>query len=371
MRHQHVDENTQFECICGQLIYFVNSHCLKCKRLLGFDPVTLQMCTLEPTKTPKLFFASQTQRPVRQCKNVQDCGCNWLVSEHDAETLCQSCALTRTIPDLSTTQNQLRWQKVELSKRRLIAQLLALQLPIPNRKANPENGLVFDLLGKDSDHKMPLTGHAKGLITINIHEADDDYRTQVRTTMHEHYRTMLGHFRHEVGHFYWDILIRDSSWLAPFRKQFGDERLDYAKALDAHYENGAPENWQESFISSYATMHPWEDWAETWAHYLHIMAALNTATSYGIQLSQRETALLSFDASALFDASDYEAEGFLLLMQHWLELVNILNALSRSIGQLDWYPFIISAPVLAKLQFVHLVVRDAGKPPPLDSLELK
>jgi hypothetical protein len=39
----------------------------------------------------------------------------------------------------------------------------------------------------------------------------------------------------------------------------------------------SPANWQKSFISKYATSHPWEDWAETWAHYLHIMDMLETA----------------------------------------------------------------------------------------------
>jgi hypothetical protein len=89
---------------------------------------------------------------------------------------------------------------------------------------------------------------------------------------------LLGHFRHEVGHYFWDRLVAtDPHQLEEFRVLFGDDRQDYGEALKRHYDEGAPANWQDTYISMYATMHPWEDFAETWAHYLHIVDTLETA----------------------------------------------------------------------------------------------
>ncbi len=110
----------------------------------------------------------------------------------------------------------------------------------------------------------------------------------MRVQMHEPYRTLLGHFRHEVGHYYWDRLIAETRWQEGYRNLFGDERASYADALDHHYKNGAPDNWQESSVSAYATMHPWEDWAETWAHYLHMMDAVDTALGFGMSARDME-----------------------------------------------------------------------------------
>src|SRR5437868_9942335 len=131
-----------------------------------------------------------------------------------------------------------------------------------------------------------MTGHKDGIVTMKVEEADDVTRVRVRTQMREPYRTLLGHFRHETGHYYWDRLIANSDWLEPFRGLFGDERASYAEALDRHYQQGAPLDWQPQYVSAYATMHPWEDWAETWAHYLHMMDAVDTALGFG--MSARE-----------------------------------------------------------------------------------
>ena len=116
-----------------------------------------------------------------------------------------------------------------------------------------------------------MTGHDNGLVTIALAEADDAYREQSRVAMHEPYRTLLGHFRHETGHYFWDRLVRDRGRLEACRAMFGDDRQDYGQALQAYYDNGAPADWQSRFVSMYATSHPWEDFAETWAHYLHIV----------------------------------------------------------------------------------------------------
>jgi hypothetical protein len=205
-----------------------------------------------------------------------------------------------------------------------------------------------------------LTGHANGLITLNVEEADDAKREKIRLELHESYRTLLGHFRHEVGHYYWDRLVPDGPWLEPFRKLFGDERADYAAALKANYDDGPPADWADRYISSYASTHPWEDWAETWAHYLHIVDSLGTALGFGLDAEDLEGTIAPFEGDALYAPEDAGAEHFLSLLNSWIEMTMVLNELARSMGQPDFYPFVMSKPVVAKLQLVHLIVQDAA-----------
>jgi hypothetical protein len=204
-----------------------------------------------------------------------------------------------------------------------------------------------------------MTGHASGLITINIEETDDDYRERNRGALHEPYRTVLGHMRHEIGHHYWDLIVWGGPWLEPFRALFGDERADYGQALQRHYSEGPPADWKEHFISNYAASHPWEDWAETFAHYLHMIDSLGTAFGFGLDAANLESAIQPFERDALYAREDAGADHFLSLLNSWIELTMVLNELARSMGQLDFYPFVMSRPVVAKLQFVHLVVQDA------------
>ncbi|MCH1999886.1 putative zinc-binding metallopeptidase, partial [Achromobacter xylosoxidans] len=169
------------------------------------------------------------------------------------------------------------------------------------------------------------------------------YRDRVREAMHEPYRTLLGHFRHEIGHFYWDQLVAGGPWLAPFRAVFGDERADYAQALRRNYEQGPPADWAGRFISTYASCHPWEDWAETWAHYLHMMDTLDTAISFGVTRVAVQQAVEPFTRASLYDPDDPEGQGFLDLVNAWVALTGALNELSRSMGQRDFYPFVLPA----------------------------
>src|SRR6202011_5238904 len=37
-------------------------------------------------------------------------------------------------------------------------------------------------------------------------------------------------------------------------------------------------------VTPYASAHPWEDFAETWAHYFHMVDTLETATAFGLRL---------------------------------------------------------------------------------------
>jgi hypothetical protein len=218
---------------------------------------------------------------------------------------------------------------------------------------------MFDFLRSPPQGPRVLTGHANGLITLNVEEADDAKREKMRFDLRESYRTLLGHFRHEVGHYYWDRLILNRPWLEPFRTLFGDERADYAAALKANYVNGPPANWADRYISSYASTHPWEDWAETWAHYLHVIDSLGTALGFGLDADDIEGIIQPFERDALYAPDDAGAETFLSLINSWVEMTMVLNELARSMGQRDFYPFVMSKPVVAKLQFVDLVVRSA------------
>jgi hypothetical protein len=348
-----------FDCDhCGQLVFFENVFCLSCGHALAYLPDLRAVGSLEPIgdglwKTPILQAAGHAYR---LCANyVQHNVCNWAIPAKDPHTLCRSCRLTRIIPDLSLEKNKASWYKLEVAKRRLVYSLLALDLPLICHEDDEKAGLAFEFLADPEDPSLPrvLTGHAEGLITVNIAEADDAERERRRLQMQEPYRTLLGHFRHESGHYYWDRLIRDTSRLEPFRNMFGDDRADYSQALQNHYRNGPPGNWQDFYISSYATAHPWEDWAETWAHYLHMTDTLEIASACGVQLRPRLPG-----APVLRGVPDpvEDPHSFDTLMTSWLPLTYMLNNLNRGLGQQDAYPFVLSKAVTEKLRFVHQTV---------------
>jgi hypothetical protein len=180
--------------------------------------------------------------------------------------------------------------------------------------------------------------------------------------MREPYRTLLGHFRHEIAHYYWDRLIAGGVWLEPFRLLFGDERANYAAALQANYQHGPPPDWRDRCISAYASVHPWEDWAESWAHYMHLVDSLDTALGYGLTGDDVEVIVEPFTLADMYAPNHPDAPRALSLVNSWVELITVLNELARSMGQPDFYPFVMSRPVLKKLHFIHLVIR--GESPP-------
>lgn len=286
----------------------------------------------------------------RKCGNYATEGvCNWLVPADAEEELCEACRLNNVVPDLSIPENHTRWAEMEKAKRRLVFTLSALGLPLVPKSEDTERGLAFDIKA-DTPGDRVLTGHAEGLITLNLAEADAPTRERIRADMNERYRTLLGHFRHETGHYFWERLIRDRDDFAAFRALFGDETRDYAASLAAHYARAANTPRDDAFISGYASSHPWEDWAETFAHYLHMVDTLETAQEFGLvsRLAGRPTTPKPENFDALFDA--------------WTELTIALNALNRSMGLPDAYPFAVSPRVREKLAFVHRTVHDAVKP---------
>lgn len=338
-----------FACgACAQLVYFENTACTRCGHALGFDPGGMALLALEPGEDGLLRDVDRG-RLWRRCRNAGHEACNWLIPAGDPDTLCLACRLNRTIPDLSVPGNLALWQSIEEAKRRLVYALLRFRLPLVSQREGGEAGLAFDFL---ADAEQPvMTGHADGLITINIAEADPAERERRRVELGEPFRTLLGHFRHEVGHYYWDMLVRDGGRLEAARAIFGDERADYAEALRRNYETGPPGDWQERHVSAYAAAHPWEDFAETWTHYLHIVDTLDTAASFGLGVDPVVSDDPALKARIGFDP--YRAPDIGTLIAAWLPLTYAVNSLNRSMGQPDLYPFVLSPVAIEKLGFVH------------------
>ena len=347
-----------FKCpACGQVLFFENTKCENCGRRVGYLPGPNRLTAVEPESGAWIVFG-EASGPYRFCANADyDC-CNWLVPADSRDPLCAACRHNEIVPDLSQGRNVALWRKIELAKHRLFYSLLRFGLPLRTRLESPE-GLAFDFLddrGASSGPKV-LTGHDNGRITIALAEADDAERESRRSAMREPYRTLLGHFRHEIGHYYWDRLVRDSDLLGPCRAVFGDDARDYNEALRTHYERGAPADWREDFVSAYATSHPWEDFAETWAHYFHIVDTLEMARAFGVDIHPPLEARGDLDTH--IDFQPYRAPGVEPLVDAWLPLTFALNSINRCMGQPDLYPFILTPAIVSKLGFIHRVV-DAG-----------
>lgn len=361
-----------FRCqSCAQVLHFENTECLRCGHKVGYLGDTAEMVAVEPEGPVWRIAGDEGQMRWRFCRNWELSACNWLLPAPQDQTddthseFCLACQHNRTVPDLSDPDHHARWQRMETAKRRLIHSLLHLGLPVPVPGDGHPEPLVFDFLADDpAGGPRVLTGHDNGVITISLTEADDLDRERMRHEMGEAYRTLLGHFRHEVGHYYWDILVRDGGRIDRFREVFGDDSVDYSAAMQRHYEQGPPPDWAQTHVSAYATMHAWEDWAETWAHYLHMVDTLETASAFGVTLDPGVDE--DGDLTAEIDLDPFHTRRFGRLMAAWLPLTVALNALNRSMGQSDLYPFALPGPVVDKLAFVHeLVLQARRKPDPV------
>lgn len=350
-----------FYCVCGQRVFFENSQCLKCGRALGFDPQSQTMLALQPQASGELL--SDDGQRFRNCRNHHDFGaCNWLLPVDDQRTYCQSCRLNKVVPDLSETGTVIQWAKLEAAKRHLIYTLMQLGLPVEGKQEAAELGISFAFL-EDSRFNANVreayiaTGHASGLITLNLAEADDEHREKTRRQLGEYYRTIVGHFRHESGHYYYDLLVRGKQWETPFRELFGNPDRDYQKALYEHYGRPTSADWPSGYISAYAMAHPLEDWAETWAHYLHMQDTLETAREFGaIAHKPGGPAQASGEDLSGGGRNGKELDE---LVADWMELTVTLNALNRSMGLPDAYPFVLNDRVVAKLRLIHQVIAAA------------
>lgn len=343
---------------CGQRVFFDNELCGNCGSTLGFAPDEQAMVAFN-VGADGLWTRLGLEGPaLRPCQNYAvEHVCNWMVRAEDPTPHCLSCRTTHIIPALGKPENRGYWAQLEHAKRRLMYTLIALNLSAPSKTSDPQHGLWFQFLEDVSPQQRVLTGHDEGVITLNIAEADDAKRETMRTAMHEPYRTLLGHFRHESGHYYWDRLVKDTTWIDEYRDLFGDERADYAQALQQHYANPLLD-WQLSFISAYASAHPWEDWAECWAHYLHMVDGLDTAAAWGMSLANAVNDGPAMRAEPL-DANAPTVQQSLI--EQWLPVSQFINAMNRSLGSHDSYPFVVLAPVVAKLDFIHRVVGAAAR----------
>lgn len=358
-----------FHCSCGNTLHFENSQCLVCNRTVGYLPDAKQLSAMKLPVNGR-YQSILNNRYYRPCKNYAEYNvCNWMVPVEDNNDYCVSCRLNHIIPNLNEAENLTLWYRIELAKRRLLYTLFGLNLPVVSRAEDVRQGMAFEFLQEASVHdefsnevtskNNVMTGHSAGLITINLLEARHSSRMEMREKMNERYRTLLGHFRHESGHYYWERLINETDNIQGFREVFGDERVNYQQAMNNYYESGPSPHWQDSWISAYASSHPWEDWAETWAHYLHMVDTLETAQDFGFRIHGHDISALQTDSQMM---SGYVTPAsFKELFDDWCSLSVALNALNRSMGKEDAYPFVVSNTSLGKLQYIHRIVTEAGR----------
>ena len=346
----------RFHCDrCGMLLTLENDLCTRCGLRLSFLPEEMRMVAWDQAAGEQPRWNGRTWRA---CRNATEHPvCNWAIADDDAHEYCLSCRLTKVIPDLGVEGNLARWHRLEAAKRRLLVGLVGLGLLRKADMSAADPPMTFQFLADvPGESGGVLTGHADGLITINIAEADDAERERRRVELGEPYRTLVGHLRHECGHHYWDRLIRPAPRrVAAFRERFGDERADYSQALQVHYRDGPAPDWATRHVSSYAASHPWEDWAETWAHYLHMVDSLETANESGLWIRPRERHDPAFVPRPPFSA--HRVGPFDRLISRWMSLTYVLNDLNRGLGLQDAYPFVLTDEVIAKLRFVHETVR--------------
>ncbi|MDB5540261.1 MAG: hypothetical protein JWQ89_1988 [Devosia sp.] len=343
---------------CGHLLYFENTRCEHCGRALGYEPAANALVSLDGG--PEIWTAPfLDNNQFVFCANAAHNACNWLVPyAPGADPFCRACRHNGVIPNVDDPVDLRRWQVIERAKKRLFYSLLRLHLPLATRNEDPARGLSFRFLNEDTAPQPVLTGHDSGVVTIALKEADDAAREYRRTQFNEPYRTLLGHFRHEVGHYYWNVLVDGRPALTGFRTLFGNETADYDAALQTHYANGAPPDWQQNYISAYATSHPWEDFAETFAHYLHIVDTTEMAASFGIRL--RPAIDQAGELTARLDFDPYGKPDIHELIENWIPLASLINNLNRAVGQNDAYPFVLTPHVVEKLGFIALIVHEAG-----------
>ncbi len=339
---------------CSALLYLNNVACLHCSAVVGYVVEERTLGAFSRDSDGALQRYVERQHVWRHCDNATTAiTCNWLIRDDDPWSTCRACRLTASVPDQSIGENRKALHDLEEAKRSWLSSVLDLHLPISSQQEDAQRGLAFHFLRQLDASRPVLTGHDAGDITINAIESDPVQRERCKLDLHEPYRTLLGHFRHESGHYYWDLLVKDSLLIEPFRALFGDERQDYAQALEKHYQDGPPANWQQGYVSAYATMHPWEDWAETWAHYLHMVDLVSTGHAWQLNIGAWDPATV---AASVPDEVRLSLE-FIALMDRWTPLTLVANSLSRSLGHADAYPFAMPYAALRKMQFVHDVIR--------------
>jgi hypothetical protein len=335
-----------FQCgNCSHPLYFENIRCEKCGHICGYRAEDRMMLTFDPAN--QTLLSDRESIAYKFCQNHEHEVCNWVIPIESADMFCSACKLNRTIPNLGNAKNYEKWQHLEVTKHSLIYQLQKLGLPLPSKLKNKKEGLCFDFVSRLTNKKL-MTGHANGVITILISEANSVERERRRKDLSEPYRTLIGHLRHEVGHYFWErIIYTDQKVLDEYRSIFGDERISYADSLTEYYKKPDTKEWQANFISRYATAHSWEDWAETWAHYLHIMDMVETAFFFKLKV------VLDKEIKTKVSVDPYTVKSFDKIVQTSVPLSFAVNSISRAMGHLEVYPFVLTPAIIDKLKFIH------------------
>jgi hypothetical protein len=326
---------------CAAIVPFAASECGRCGVALGYVPDDRRLRELSAVESTATFLVPGHEAAMWRCLNAA-WGCNWMLPAGGDSVWCRSCELTRGRPDVDRQDSIEAWMTAEAAKRRLVHELDALALPMEPRSDEAPDGLAFDLVHVPGE--TGVTGHRDGIVTLDLAEADDRHREAVRRQFDEPFRTVIGHLRHEIGHHYWNRLVGQTDHLAHFRRLFGDERVDYGNALDAHYAT-LDGGWDEQrFVTSYAAAHPLEDWAESFAHYLHIVDATDTAAAHDLLPGTR----VAFDLDEPCPSPEF-AE----ILAMWQPIADAVNDIAASLGVPAVYPFAPTGIVADKLAFVH------------------
>lgn len=108
------------------------------------------------------------------------------------------------------------------------------------------------------------------------------------------------------------------------------------------------------FISAYAASYPWEDWAETSAHYLLMFDALETASQFGFSVEDHKLQAPAQPVNGGQEAA--RLQDFDVLFEQWTKFSIAINAIDRSMGLRDAYPFAPSLAVRRKLRLIHQII---------------
>jgi hypothetical protein len=349
----------KFYCNCGAKIFFENNQCVSCHSELAWCPSCDTLRSLVRDEAGQYFCSEPScSLPLIKCFNNEvEHVCNRSIVNTGADithpVFCDYCRFNETIPDLSDEHNHKKWHRIEIAKRRVFYTLDLLGLPYGNARDNVEPPLSFDFKGDVipkhnfwrwmQNNERVYTGHSKGKVTINIKEADDVEREKARVSFEEAHRTIIGHFRHEMGHYFWDLLVLGQCEEACIEVYGNHNDPDYATAMDLYYKDGPKPGWESNYISAYATMHPWEDFAECFATYMDMVSVLDIANN-------------EFPDNPVDPTQASLPE----MAEKYAELGVLFNEINRAMGLIDLVPEVFTAGVLYKIQFIHNLLRNAA-----------
>lgn len=331
---------------CDHRVFLDDLHCLNCGAELVYEPMVggfaLAVCPCLHRDERQCNWAAAADDAPAADTVTAPVGSTGPADDAPAAACRQPCAACRRITVSVQAAETPELVAAFCAAIRRTLRRLHDGFGIDERRIDPP--LRFALERSVSDWAVTI-GHTDGLITLDVAEADPLHRESQRTALGEPYRTPLGHVRHEVGHWVWAAAVAPCPGaLDEFRSRFGDEQVDYQAALSEHYQQDDDGSWRQDWISRYAAAHPWEDFAESTAHVLHLDDVLHTAA----------VGRLAPAAEGSFTAR-YTA---------WTELVVELNEVTRAMGEDDLYPFAPPPAAVDKMHLAERLLRSIGSPVP-------